>query len=552
MNEIMASVSAAKFLAAASAASADGAEQISGESFGSLLAGAYKVQNEQTEQPALEAETEMPETAAEITDTEPLSAKDIITDDGKNAFLETLMKYILGSSGTAGSYSVDMRSLLGGSIWDNVEFEEKEAYLRLAEILSGASEQPLPLSEWSFLADPDEEETSLKDVFDSLIKLPAVKSRDKKDVGQDNVIPEMLLSASASAFFADMTGTMTFADTAADTDSKTVLTDISLEAVSAELPETNLSESLAALVDETDESVLEDFCIDFAEAVKAEGMKQNIPQGVPQSVANDVSEDKTDVPANGETESLMTEKLPVSIAVQKTETDPDMSLREQLRTAMAASGVSRKISRETESYPEDISISRILAETGVQTQPAAEIPAESIASEARVFEDADVQIMNSFDSIDLSFKADGEVKEITVRLAPEELGTVDVKIAKDKEGITVTFTAESGEAARLIGDKAAALAEALASRGVRVKEMVVAEPIRTNESANTGFDGAGNGDSRYSSQSFYEGTDNGGQQSRHFAFDSSGGIISDITEAAEAAEDANIIYSKEAKLWATA
>lgn len=548
MNEIMASVSAAKFLAAASAASADGAEQISGESFGSLLAGAYKVQNEQTEQPVTDAETEMSETAAEITDTEPLSAEDIITDDGKNAFLETLMKYILGSSGTAGSYSVDMRSLLGGSIWDNVEFEEKEAYLRLAEILSGASEQPLTLSEWSFLADSDEEETSLKDVFDSLIKLPAVKCRDKKDVGQDNVIPEMLLSA----FFADMTGTMTFADTAADTDSKTVLTDISLEAVSAELPETNLSESLAALVDETDESVLEDFCIDFAEAVKAEGMKQNIPQGIPQSVANDVSEDKTDVPANGETENLMTEKLPVSIAVQKTEPDPDMSLREQLRTAMAASGVSRKISRETESYPEDISISRILAETGVQTQPAAEIPAESIASEARVFEDADVQIMNSFDSIDLSFKADGEVKEITVRLAPEELGTVDVKIAKDKEGIIVTFTAESGEAARLIGDKAAALAEALASRGVRVKEMVVAEPIRTNESANTGFDSAGNGDSRYSSQSFYEGTDNGGQQSRHFAFDSSGGIISDITEAAEAAEDANIIYSKEAKLWATA
>lgn len=135
------------------------------------------------------------------------------------------------------------------------------------------------------------------------------------------------------------------------------------------------------------------------------------------------------------------------------------------------------------------------------------------------------------------------VGEITMKLSPEELGGIKVKITGSGDGLVIAFAAEKSEAARLIGDRAAALAEALAARGVNLKEMSVTQQITAEHSENSALDYMGRESGNPSN-----GYQNG---SRRFVFGENGMTGEVIGDSGES-EDSEIYYNREAKLWVSA
>ena len=65
------------------------------------------------------------------------------------------------------------------------------------------------------------------------------------------------------------------------------------------------------------------------------------------------------------------------------------------------------------------------------------------------------------------------VRETSLRLAPDALGTLDVTVTQDGDGIQVHFTAESGAARALISDAQPRLVELAEARGLRVTQTSV-------------------------------------------------------------------------------
>lgn len=143
----------------------------------------------------------------------------------------------------------------------------------------------------------------------------------------------------------------------------------------------------------------------------------------------------------------------------------------------------------------------------------------------------------------------GGEREITLNLSPEELGDLEIKIKRTNDGITVAFAAENSEAARLIGEKASILADAVASRGMRIKEMSVTQQIVTEESRNNGMSYSG----MSSGERSYQGSDSRNEPQsygRTFTFDADGNAV--LIEADGSESGKEIYYNKEARLWLSA
>lgn len=136
----------------------------------------------------------------------------------------------------------------------------------------------------------------------------------------------------------------------------------------------------------------------------------------------------------------------------------------------------------------------------------------------------------------------GSRKELTIKLAPEELGELEVKIRSTKDGLEIAFAAERSEAVRLIGDKASALAEAVAAGGSRLREMTVTQQIVTHETGDTLSYG------QYGGEANASGGRDFGESGRRFVFS---GSETDSTES-DGGQDPQIFYNKEAKLWVSA
>lgn len=136
----------------------------------------------------------------------------------------------------------------------------------------------------------------------------------------------------------------------------------------------------------------------------------------------------------------------------------------------------------------------------------------------------------------------GSEKELTIRLSPEELGDLEIKIRNTDNGLEIAFAAERSEAARLIGDKASALAEAVAAGGSKLREMTVTEQIVTHESPDTGSYG------QYGGEANFAGGRNSGSEGRRFVFSGSDAESSET----DIEQNPQIFYNKEAKLWVSA
>ncbi|MGN1417253.1 MAG: flagellar hook-length control protein FliK [Oscillospiraceae bacterium] len=92
----------------------------------------------------------------------------------------------------------------------------------------------------------------------------------------------------------------------------------------------------------------------------------------------------------------------------------------------------------------------------------------------------------------LEEQADGftESKELVIRLTPETLGEITVKIEKAADGaVSVTFAAQNRDVNELIADRSAQLAQALSDKGTEVSSINVVEPAQSGQ--NLAFDMSG-------------------------------------------------------------
>ena len=189
----------------------------------------------------------------------------------------------------------------------------------------------------------------------------------------------------------------------------------------------------------------------------------------------------------------------------------------------------------------------IISEDGAQMliQNAPKAQAADIISDEAVpeNEDVDVQILDRIDLYRDIFSGNFSEKEISVKLSPDELGNVEVKIKRTDDGFEISFTAQKAEAAELIADKASELEKAMASRGIALREMTVARQIVTNEA-----DGGMNNDTF--GGGLYGGAQNGQNGSeRHFTF---GGSNLPETSDQDSSSSTDSEFNREAKLWVSA
>ena len=189
----------------------------------------------------------------------------------------------------------------------------------------------------------------------------------------------------------------------------------------------------------------------------------------------------------------------------------------------------------------------IISEDGAQMliQNAPKAQAADIISDEAVpeNEDVDVQILDRIDLYRDIFSGNFSEKEISVKLSPDELGNVEVKIKRTDDGFEISFTAQKAEAAELIADKASELEKAMASRGIALREMTVARQIVTNEA-----DGGMNNDTF--GGGLYGGAQNGQNGSeRHFTF---GGSNLPETSDQDSSSSSDSEFNREAKLWVSA
>lgn len=200
-------------------------------------------------------------------------------------------------------------------------------------------------------------------------------------------------------------------------------------------------------------------------------------------------------------------------------------------------GFMSRVNRHDDIISEDGA--QMLIQNAPKAQAADIIPEEAVPEN----EDVDVQIMDRIDLYRDIFSGNFSEKEISVKLSPDELGNVEVKIKRTGDGFEISFTAQKAEAAELIADKASELEKAMASRGIALREMTVARQIVTNEA-----DGGMNNDTF--GGGLYGGAQNGQNGSeRHFTF---GGNTLPDTSDQDSSSSSDSEFNREAKLWVSA
>ncbi|MDE6591820.1 MAG: flagellar hook-length control protein FliK [Oscillospiraceae bacterium] len=143
----------------------------------------------------------------------------------------------------------------------------------------------------------------------------------------------------------------------------------------------------------------------------------------------------------------------------------------------------------------------------------------------------------------------GRNESIILRLDPEDLGEIKVTVSRKAGETVVAFEAHKSESAQLIGDRAAALAESLAAKGIAVREISVTDMSSNSSGGNARNSGEFYGGNRHantdgsangSANNGADGNASGNGYSRHYYFEEP-----EETPAA----DESYYYNKEADLW---
>lgn len=439
---------------------------------------------------AEESETQAYEgIAALVPDSVSVPNGEIFTPDGAKAFIGTLEKFL--SEGEISPEDIK-------ELWKDVSDEEKSLYADLLLTLAG-NDIPEGANE---LFENVSHEITVNDIISAAVSECAktISPKSEKKDEKKEIAPE-----AAAAYFAVM-------------DIKAPI-----EAASSEESEVAMTAVGAARNDEVSEDVGQTKLLDVE-------ISENV-----QSVYNKLENaDPEDLKQFCE---MAAKELNAEITVSPKAAPENEGTSEKISVSdMFGSGRQAVMARMGKPLENAEEISVMQNFQSIVPESAEEIPVEvTDTSEIsrRIIER--INMLEAYES--------DRVGEITMKLSPEELGGIKVKITGSSDGMVIAFAAEKSEAARLIGDRAAALAEALAARGVNLKEMSVTQQITAEHSENSALDYMGRESGNPSN-----GYQNG---SRRFVFGENGMTGEVIGDSGES-EDSEIYYNREAKLWVSA
>lgn len=439
------------------------------------------------------------------------------------------------------------------------DFDPEEIVLKLLKGDESLSESDLP-EEWAGMS-LDDSKKLLK-----IIDLMLYAASDKKPYGEKGVesifdilfddsededkIPEMAAASGNVVGDTMFWQTMALSVTAKYTESN----------VDSEITPVDNTESInyAANIPDITENVSQ------TAAEKIPENTENVPQtaaNIPEITEN-VSQTAANVPETTESVPQAAEKLPEKemITFPKTERGdvPEMPKTEfverltRLSEALRAE-ISEKIGDVTESkIPAEEGISQAdrdkmnvfavkrvnvsFAAGEIEALTGAETAAPDITEIAddTHFSDISAQIERVMKAEMAAIPEKNTVRELNIRLTPDELGEINVKLTTDGEKLTVAFTAENSSTAKLLSDNIRSLAAAISRNDTETETAYLIQAADGSESASlnlsAGFaDSFGRGEPR----------NNGGQTVYR----------SSSSETDEPAQETILI--REAKLWQT-
>lgn len=493
---------------------------------------------------------------ADVVNSQPV--KDILTQmysGEENASLFDLLKAV-GDIQLDGK-AKEVLSKLFEDISDE-DFDPEEIVLKL---LKGdeVSDESLP-EEWAGMS-LDDSKKLLK-----IIDLMLYAASDKKPYGEKGVesifdilfddsededkIPEMAAASGNvvgdTMFWQTMALSVTAKYTESNVDSEITPVD-NTESINyaANIPEIteNVSQTAAEKIPENTENVTQ--------------TAANIPE-----ITENVSQTAANIPETTESVPQAAEKLPEKemITLPKTERGdvPEMPKTEfverltRLSEALRAE-ISEKIGDVTESkIPAEEGISQAdrdkmnvfavkrvnvsFAAGEIEALTGAETAAPDITEIAddTHFSDISAQIERVMKAEMAAIPEKNTVRELNIRLTPDELGEINVKLTTDGEKLTVAFTAENSSTAKLLSDNIRSLAAAISRNDTETETAYLIQAADGSEGASLNL-------SAGSSNSFGRGEprNNGGQTVYR----------SSSSETDEPAQETILI--REAKLWQT-
>lgn len=494
---------------------------------------------------------------ADVVNSQPV--KDILTQmysGEENASLFDLLKAV-GDIQLDGK-AKEVLSKLFEDISDE-DFDPEEIVLKLLKGDESLSESDLP-EEWAGMS-LDDSKKLLK-----IIDLMLYAASDKKPYGEKGVesifdilfddsededkIPEMAAASGNvvgdTMFWQTMALSVTAKYTESNVDSEITPVD-NTESINyaANIPEIteNVSQTAAEKIPENTENV-----------TQTAANVPEITENVPQTAAN--------VPEMTESVPQTAEKLPEKemITLPKTERGdvPEMPKTEfverltRLSEALRAE-ISEKIGDVTESkIPAEEGISQAdrdkmnvfavkrvnvsFAAGEIEALTGAETAAPDITEIAddTHFSDISAQIERVMKAEMAAIPEKNTVRELNIRLTPDELGEINVKLTTDGEKLTVAFTAENSSTAKLLSDNIRSLAAAISRNDTETETAYLIQAADGSEGASLNL-------SAGSSNSFGRGEprNNGGQTVYR----------SSSSETDEPAQETILI--REAKLWQT-
>ena len=465
--------------------------------------------------------------AAEILSPEALSA-DHVTAAVMSESTETALKYLVGSylqsamksAESEKTGSTDLFDFLFTSGSDDKDTDYTDIWQQLFDSLTSAditqiSSFSAELSTALFGGGKDEEKSS-GDVLAGLFEnIDLARMKLKSDVKYDDTTLSALAAGGMFSF-------ISFADTSPENEQ-----------------ENQLDTQLAALIGAADDEIIGQLAQELAEAVTAAAETTGFSEETV-TVMSEAAESSTQAtPAEAQTadiaESITENVTFISFASKRTVRAADISPEDG-----AVTESSEKVLPKIGTGTDELSDEAAAAELGQRPQ----------TSEVQLSEEADsVPEQMQFRTMEqiiekLEQQADGfaESKELVIKLTPETLGEITVKIEKAADGaVSITFAAQNRDVNELIADRSAQLAQALSDKGTEVSSINVVEPAQSGQ--NLAFDMSGGQNAfsfRQQGMGEHHRTGSIGNDSEEEDELTVGGISQDT--------DADYI-AKEAKLW---
>lgn len=368
--------------------------------------------------------------------------------------------------------------------WAGMSLDDSKKLLKIMDLMLYAASDKKPYGE-----------KGAESIFDILFddsddedKIPEMAAASGNIVGDTMFWQTMALSVTAKYTESNVDGEITPAD-----NTESINAAASVPETAASIPQT------MANIPENTENVLQ--------------TAANIPEiteNAPQTAAN-VPEAAANIPETTENVPQTAEKLPEKemITLPKTETGdvlemPKKEFVERLTRLSEAlkAEISEKIGDVTESkIPAEEGISQAdrdkmsvfavkrvnvsFAAGEIEVLTGAETAAPDITEIAddTHFSDISAQIERVMQAEMAEIPEKNTVRELNIRLTPEELGEINVKLTTDGEKLTVAFTAENSSTAKLLSDNIRSLAAAISRNDAETETAYLIQAADGSEGA---------------------------------------------------------------------